>query len=89
MAVEKTLALYYPMVQCFVVAKNNRDLALRIQAGLEAALADGSMKRLFLRFHQGFLQKADLPSRRIFPLVNPALPTQGPVVDTGWWWSSP
>jgi hypothetical protein len=87
MAVERSLALFYPLVQCFVVAKTNQELATRIQRGLEASLADGSMKRLFLRFHQTFLQKADLKTRRIFYLVNPSLPLGGPTVDTSWWMS--
>ena len=89
MAVEGSLALFYPLVQCFIVAKTNPELAARIQAGLEASLADGSMKRLFLRFHQGLLQKAALASRRIFSLVNPALPLGGPTVDTSWWMPDP
>jgi hypothetical protein len=85
MAVEPTLGLFYPLVQCFVVARHNPQLARRIQRGLEASLKDGSMKRLFLRFHADFIRKANIPDRLFFTLSNPALPAGGPAIDPSWW----
>lgn len=85
MAVEDHLAFYYPLVECFVVAKTNTKLAARIEEGLRLALDDGSMKKLFLRFHQSFIDKANIPGRLLFRLNNPNLPLDGPRVDTDWW----
>jgi hypothetical protein len=86
---EEHLALYYPLVQCFVVARTNAALAERIRKGLERMLADGSMKRLFLEFHQPLIDQTKIPTRKIFKLTNPSLPLEGPRVDTRWWLSPP
>ncbi len=84
MVVEPHLALYYPLVQCFVVAKTNLTLANRVQVGLNRALADGSMKKLFLKWYGGILQRAKMKNRILFKLSNSALPSEGPP-DTSWW----
>jgi len=89
MVVEERLALFYPLVQCFVVAKTNHLLADRIERGLQRALADGSMKRLFFAFHQADIDRAQISLRRILTLTNPVLPLEGPVVDTRWWLPAP
>jgi hypothetical protein len=85
MVVEQHLALFYPLVQCFVVAKDNVALAARIETGLQRSLADGSMKRLFLQFHGPDIARARLGQRVVFELSNPALPLGGPSVDPSWW----
>lgn len=89
MMVEENLALFYPLVQCFVVAKTSQPLAARIERGLQMALSDGSMKRLFMKFHQQDLERAQIGHRRVLMLSNPDLPTGGPEVDPRWWLPSP
>jgi ABC-type amino acid transport substrate-binding protein len=84
MAIEPHLALYYPLVQCFVVARNNTELAARVRLGLDRALADGSLKELFLRWYGKVLQKARMSSRTLFVLKNQDLPSEG-TPDTSWW----
>jgi hypothetical protein len=84
MVVEPRIALYYPLVQFFVVAKANTALAARVRIGLERALADGSMKKLFLEYYEAIIRKARLEDRRVFTLSNPSLPSSGPP-DTSWW----
>ncbi len=85
MVVEPNLALYYPLVQFFVVAKTDTALAERVRKGLERALADGSMKKLFLSAYKDVLQKARVSQRTEFVLTNPDLPSTG-LPDTSWWW---
>ncbi len=89
MAVEAHLALYYPIVECFVVAPSRADLARRIETGLKRALADGSMKRLFFQFHGELIRRADIAGRTMFTLQNPSLPRGGPTVDRSWWLGKP
>lgn len=89
MVVEERLALFYPLVQCFVVAKTNQTLAGRIERGLQRALADGSMRSLFLRFHQADIDRARIEQRRVLVLNNPDLPRGGPQIDTSWWLQQP
>jgi hypothetical protein len=84
MVVEPHIALYYPLVQFFVVARTNTALAARVRIGLERALADGSMKKLFLKYYEEIIRKARVEERRVFTLSNPSLPSSGPP-DTGWW----
>lgn len=89
LVIEQHLALYYPLVECFVVAKSNTVLAQRIQSGLARALADGSMKRLFLKYHADLLRRANIANRKVFVLANPSLPEHGPQVDRTWWLGRP
>lgn len=83
--VEPTLALNYPWPVYFFVRKDNQALAERLQRGLLKAEADGSMHQLFMRHHGHLLQQANLTKRRLFQLVNPALPPGTPKTDTSWW----
>lgn len=89
MVIEQRLALFYPLVQCFVVAKSNQGLAARIERGLTRSLEDGSMKRLFLQYHQQDIERAQMGQRRILLLTNPDSPLDGPEVDTRWWLPRP
>jgi hypothetical protein len=85
LAVEKHLALCYPFPVYFFVRKGNAALAARLERGLRQALADGSFKELFLRYHKDVLARTHLSTRRIFRLVNATLPAGTPEVDTSWW----
>jgi len=87
--VEPTLALNYPWPVYFFVRQGNQPLAERLQRGLMKAEADGSMHQLFMRHHGHLLQQANLTKRRLFQLVNPALPPGTPKTDTSWWLSAP
>ncbi|ABC27713.1 ABC-type amino acid transport/signal transduction systems, periplasmic component/domain [Hahella chejuensis KCTC 2396] len=85
LAVEPTLALYYPYPVYFFVGKGDETLARLIEKGLNAALEDGSFEQLFLTHHQSFLNRAQLPQRRVFLLQNPTLPAGTEAPDTHWW----
>ena len=87
--VEPTLALNYPWPVYFFVRQGNQPLAERLQRGLLKAEADGSMQQLFMQHHGRLLQQANLTKRRLFQLVNPALPPGTPKADTSWWLSAP
>lgn len=87
--VERDLALYYPLVQCFVVAPGRNELAARIEKGLKILMANGTMRKLFFQFYRDAVDKAGLKSRRIFELSNPRLPAHGPTVDRTWWLGRP
>ncbi len=85
LAVENNLLLYYPYPVFFFVHRDNISLANRLQRGLDIALKDGSMQKLFMQFHASALAKADLDHRRLITLVNPAFPADQAPPDTHWW----
>ena len=85
LAVESSTAFFYPFPVYFFVNKDNTKLANRIERGLKIALADGSFKELFLKYHKDILAKVNMPRRRLFILSNSTLPTGTPPVDTSWW----
>ncbi len=82
--VEPNIALFYPMVNCFIVSKRNPKLAERIERGLNLALKDGSFKKLFMESFEKDIQRSEIKSRRILTLENP-LPENFPKIDTSWW----
>lgn len=77
--------LYYPAVLYFFVNKNNNKLAEAIEQGLRIAMADGSMKQLFLQHFDVALQQADLKSRSVLRLNNPLLTPETPLTDHSLW----
>lgn len=88
LAVESSLLLYYPYPVYFFVQRDDIALASRLQRGLERAMADGSMRTLFLHYHADLLKKAGLEQRRLISLENPLLPADFHAPDTSWWFPS-
>lgn len=85
LAVEPKLALYYPYPVYFFVNKANEKLANRLERGLKIAIADGTFKALFLKYHQAMIKQASLQDRRLFTLENPTLAKDTLKPDTSWW----
>jgi len=73
LSIEPHLALHYPMCTYFFVARQNAELAQRIEQGLRRALKDGSFEQLFQHFYGHTLQAAKLDKRRVFELDNPTV----------------
>jgi len=77
--------LYYPAPLYFFVNKNNTVLAQHIEQGLRLAIADGSMKQLFLRHFGPALQQAELKERTVLKLINPLLTPETPLSEHELW----
>ena len=86
LALERTKALYFPYPVYFWVARDREALAQRIQRGLQAALADGSFRALFLRCHAREIAMLARDRRQVVRLGSPILPAGAAAPDTQWWW---
>jgi hypothetical protein len=86
LAVEAHRALYIPYPVYFWVRRGNTALAERIRAGLQAALADGSFRRLFLATYSGEVARIAPGRRHVLKLPNLGLPAGMPEPDPAWWW---
>jgi len=84
MAVEKTIMLHYKLPIYFIVNKNNPQLAQRVEAGLQAALEDGSFDEIFWNYHNDIIMRANMKGRKLFRLENPFLPESTPE-DARYW----
>ncbi|BFI95187.1 MAG: transporter substrate-binding domain-containing protein [Rhodanobacter sp.] len=71
---EKHLLLHYPSALVFFVSRNNATLAAALQRGLERAIADGSLQRLFEHTYRQSLNALHLHDRHVIELTNPLLP---------------
>lgn len=67
-AIETDLILHYPAAYYFYVAKNNQELAHTIEAGLKAAIADGSFDEIFNRYFLEQIERGNLSRRRIIEI---------------------
>ncbi|WP_338636841.1 hypothetical protein [Spirobacillus cienkowskii] len=67
-------AIVYPIGYYFFVSKKNKKLAERINYGFISAINDGSFNKLFEKYNNEVLTKANLSSRKFFYLKNPILP---------------
>ncbi len=85
LALEKTLALYYPSPDFFWVRKGNEALAERLRKGLEAAVADGSYEKLFQREFAETIRTAHLDQRRILQMDNPEYKAMPHAGDARYW----
>lgn len=83
--VAENVAILYPLVNCFVVARGNLTLAARLTLGLDRLLADGTLKRMFTAAYSRDLQRARLDTRTVIVLPNRNLPRGGPAFETSWW----
>jgi ABC-type amino acid transport substrate-binding protein len=81
LTVEKNLMLVYRMPFYLFVAKGNKALARDLEAGLNAAIADGSFDEVFFGDPavQDVLAKANMKNRRAFYLDNPTLSKETPL----------
>lgn len=81
LTVEKNLMLVYRMPFYLFVGKKNPALAKDLEAGLNAAIADGSFDQTFFGDSsvQDVLAKADMKNRRSFFLDNPTLHKDTPL----------
>ncbi|MGF6918482.1 substrate-binding periplasmic protein [Paraburkholderia sp. 40] len=71
--VEPHLALHYFYDAYFMVNRKNTRLAQDIREGLEKAIADGSLDKLFQQYNGDRLRKAHLETRTVIELKNPLL----------------
>ena len=85
--IEQSKALFYPFPVYFYINKNNVTLQQRIRAGLQQALADGSMESLFKRHHFVAIQQLKQDQRQVFCLNNPHL-NRHHHFQTQWWLGS-
>ncbi|WDE07417.1 hypothetical protein SG34_011305 [Thalassomonas viridans] len=79
---EESLALFYPADHFIATAKQNTRLAGQLKYGMEKALADGSLKQLFLNTMESVLQKARVNERKVFYLASPEPML---TIKTDWW----
>jgi hypothetical protein len=89
LAVEKHLMVSYRMPFYLFVGKQNKLLAKDLEAGLEAAIADGSFDQTFFgdQSVQDVLAKADMKNRKSFFLDNPTLHKATPLDRKELWFN--
>lgn len=85
LAVEPYLLLYYPTPDYFFVNRADVELAEQIRHGLELAVADGSMDRLFYHHYGKLLRQSQLDKRRVLELKNPQLTPETPLERKELW----
>jgi hypothetical protein len=78
--------LHYPAALYFFVRKGDDELAQAIEKGLEVAIADGSMKQLFLQHFQTALDSAKIYDRQVVSLTNITLPHTTPIKRMELWY---
>ncbi len=79
------LMLRYPTANYFFVNRQNTQLAAELQRGLERALDDGSLHKLFMSHIRPMLKPLRLPERRELMLRNPLLPAATPLHRSELW----
>ncbi|MDX1538930.1 hypothetical protein [Arsukibacterium sp.] len=84
-SVDSHWALYYPAPLYFFVSKEKPELAQAIEQGLRAAMADGSMKQLFLQHFADYIARAALDKRQVIQLINNDLSNSTPLTDKSLW----
>lgn len=85
LAIAPELVLYYPAPLYYFVHPDKAQLAQDIEQGLRVAIADGSMKQLFLQHFAEDIALAQLQQRRVIRLQNPFLHADTPLQDDSLW----
>lgn len=88
LAVVPDIQVYLPVPYYIFVSKRHPRIFKRIEAGLLAAVHDGSLKSLFMQHHLDFLKRANIANRHVISIPNQGLATD-PAVKTPEFWLSP
>jgi hypothetical protein len=88
LAIEPTLLLHYPLPRYFFVRRDaeGKQLAARIEAGLETMVRDGSLNTLFQHYKGATIARANLLHRRVLTIPNPTLSPQTPLSRSELWY---
>ena len=84
-AIEPHVLLRYPAASYFFVRPDRPGLAAELQRGMEAAVADGSLAKLFQQRFGDLIRRHRLMERRQFLLKNSLLPPATPLSKPGYW----
>ncbi|MFT5675018.1 MAG: hypothetical protein ACI808_000947 [Paraglaciecola sp.] len=84
-AIESSVIIHYPTAFYFYVSKENQTLARDLEDGLESALQDGSLAKIFNHFFGDTINKVRGTKRRIIELDNPLLPKETPLQRAELW----
>jgi hypothetical protein len=87
LAIAPRWVVYYPAPVYFFVSKQRPELAAAIKRGLLLAIADGSMRQLFIQHFSTQIDQLDLLHRQVITLENPLLSTATPLDDATLWYS--
>lgn len=74
LAVEDSILLHDQVTSMFFVSPRHPRLQRRIAAGMESLLRDGTLERMVLEHHRGYLQRARICERRRIELPGKDMP---------------
>ncbi|NDV61610.1 amino acid ABC transporter substrate-binding protein [Puniceicoccales bacterium CK1056] len=74
--IEPSLMIYYSFPLVFYVHPDKRQLAERVESGLQALIDSGEFDDLFAKYHGDIVERLNLKNRRTFTLQNPVLPEE-------------
>lgn len=82
--------IYYPTAVYFFTQRSEagRELANRLEIGLNRAIDDGSFQEVFMDNMGMHLERANLSNRNIIRLDNPFLPASTPLDESKYWYIS-
>ncbi|MDP2745748.1 hypothetical protein [Pseudomonas sp.] len=89
MAIERELLLYYPLPVYFWFARTDegRLRAQRVEEGMLALIADGTLDRLFTEEYAATIEQLGLDRRRTLRIANPHLSSNHPFDKPAYWFT--
>jgi len=85
LAIEPHVLIRYPAASYLFVRPDRPQVAADLQRGLDAAVADGSLQKLFHRHFGDLMARHRLAHRRTLLLKNPLLPPATPLDRPAYW----
>ncbi|MDP3815655.1 MAG: hypothetical protein Q8Q83_11365, partial [Pseudomonas sp.] len=87
MAIENELLLYYPLPVYFWFPRTPEGSrhVQRVEEGMLALIADGTLDRLFVEEYGATIESLGLRERRMLRIANPALPPGQPFDNKAYW----
>jgi hypothetical protein len=73
---DETLLLYYPFPLVFYVNPENKELARRVDQGMQIIINNGELDKIFHRHYGDLVERLKLKDRRLIKLMNPLLPKE-------------
>lgn len=86
LALERSLAVYFPLPRYFFLAPGAPRLARRLEYGMGVLVADGGYDRIFHAYYDELIEQTGLRRRRVFSIENRQLSPQTPLGNPAYWY---
>ncbi|WP_143707332.1 ABC transporter substrate-binding protein [Uliginosibacterium sp. TH139] len=87
LAIENSMLIEFPLPTYIFVSPKTPRLHQRLREGMEMMVADGSLQRMLIEYHEEMIRRTNFCQRRVFRIENPLLTPGTPLQRKEVWFN--